>query len=47
VFGGRRYDTGDRGDYLKAVIRLACERPDLGPDLLTWLRGFVAEQDAR
>jgi UTP--glucose-1-phosphate uridylyltransferase len=47
VFGGRRYDTGDRGDYLKAVIRLACERPDLGPDLLTWLRGFVTEQDAR
>jgi UTP--glucose-1-phosphate uridylyltransferase len=46
VFGGRRYDTGDRGDYLKAVIRLACERPDLGPDLVTWLRGFVAEQDA-
>ena len=46
VFGGRRYDTGDRGDYLKAVIRLACERPDLGPDLVTWLRGFVAEQEA-
>jgi UTP--glucose-1-phosphate uridylyltransferase len=46
VFGGRRYDTGDRGDYLKAVVRLACERPDLGPDLLAWLRGFVAEKDA-
>jgi len=23
VFRGRRYDTGDRGDYLKAVVRLA------------------------
>ncbi len=29
---GRRYDTGDRLDYLKAVVRLACERDDLGPD---------------
>jgi UTP--glucose-1-phosphate uridylyltransferase len=46
VFRGRRYDTGDRVDYLKAVVQLACERPDLGPDLLPWLRSFVQEQDA-
>jgi UTP--glucose-1-phosphate uridylyltransferase len=45
VFRGRRYDTGDRGDYLKAVIRLACDRDDLGPDLLAWLRDFVAESE--
>ena len=32
VFRGRRYDTGDRLDYLKTVVRLACERDDLGPD---------------
>ena len=32
VFRGRRYDTGDRLDYLKAVVQLACERADLGPD---------------
>ena len=32
VFKGRRYDTGDRGDYLRAIVRLACEREDLGPD---------------
>jgi UTP--glucose-1-phosphate uridylyltransferase len=44
VFRGRRYDTGDRLDYLKTVIRLASEREDLGPDLLTWLREWVAEQ---
>ena len=31
VFSGRRYDTGDRLDYLKAVVRLAAERDDLGP----------------
>lgn len=42
VFRGRRYDTGDRLDYLKAVVQLATEREDLGPDLRTWLRDFVA-----
>ena len=45
VFSGRRYDTGDRLDYLKAVIRLACERPDLGPELTDWLADFVAGQE--
>ncbi len=43
VFTGRRYDTGDRLDYLKAVIRLASERDDLGPPLREWLHEFVAE----
>jgi UTP--glucose-1-phosphate uridylyltransferase len=41
VFRGRRYDTGDRLDYLKAVVQLASERPDLGPDLRAWLRTYV------
>jgi UTP--glucose-1-phosphate uridylyltransferase len=41
IFRGRRYDTGDRLDYLKAVVQLACERPDLGPDLRSWLRRYV------
>ncbi|MCX5533014.1 UTP--glucose-1-phosphate uridylyltransferase GalU [Streptomyces sp. NBC_00006] len=44
VFKGRRYDTGDRGDYLKAIVRLACEREDLGPEFRSWLRGYVAEE---
>ncbi len=43
VFSGRRYDTGDRLDYLKAVIRLASEREDLGPPLRAWLQDFVAD----
>jgi UTP--glucose-1-phosphate uridylyltransferase len=43
VFRGRRYDTGDRLDYLKAVIRLASERDDLGPPLRAWLTEFVAD----
>jgi len=41
VFDGRRYDTGDKLSYLKAVIRLAVERPDIGPELREW----IAEQD--
>ena len=42
VFSGRRYDTGDRLDYLKAVVRLASERDDLGPPFAAFLREFVA-----
>ncbi|MER5739901.1 UTP--glucose-1-phosphate uridylyltransferase GalU [Streptomyces sp. NPDC002262] len=44
VFQGRRYDTGDRGDYLRAIVRLACEREDLGPDFRAWLRRYVSEE---
>jgi UTP--glucose-1-phosphate uridylyltransferase len=43
VFSGRRYDTGDRLDYLKAVVRLASERDDLGPPFSAWLKEFVAD----
>jgi UTP--glucose-1-phosphate uridylyltransferase len=42
VFSGRRYDTGDRLDYLKAVVQLASERDDLGPPMRAFLREFVA-----
>ncbi|MEU9661393.1 UTP--glucose-1-phosphate uridylyltransferase GalU [Streptomyces chartreusis] len=42
VFDGLRYDTGDKGDYLRTVVRLACERPDLGPEFTAWLKEFVA-----
>ncbi|HEU0130711.1 MAG TPA: UTP--glucose-1-phosphate uridylyltransferase GalU [Mycobacteriales bacterium] len=41
VFRGRRYDTGDRLDYLKAVVRLAAGREDLGPEFRAWLREFA------
>ncbi|MER7707080.1 UTP--glucose-1-phosphate uridylyltransferase GalU [Kitasatospora sp. NPDC097605] len=44
LFKGRRYDTGDRADYLRAIVRLASEREDLGPDFRTWLREFVASE---
>lgn len=41
VFRGRRYDTGDRLDYIKAIIQLASDRDDLGPELRPWLKSFV------
>lgn len=46
VFKGLRHDTGDKADHLRTVVRMACERPDLGPEFMTWLRAFVAESDA-
>ena len=42
VFDGLRYDTGDKADYLRTVVRLACDRADLGPEFVAWLREFVA-----
>jgi UTP--glucose-1-phosphate uridylyltransferase len=44
VFTGRRYDTGDRLDYLKAIVQVATSRDDLGPDFIAWLRTFMATQ---
>ncbi|MCD7442848.1 UTP--glucose-1-phosphate uridylyltransferase GalU [Streptomyces lincolnensis] len=41
VFDGLRYDTGDKADYLRTVVRLACARPDLGPEFTAWLKEFV------
>jgi UTP--glucose-1-phosphate uridylyltransferase len=41
LFRGRRYDTGDRQSYLRAVVQLACDREDLGPDFREWLTAYV------
>lgn len=41
VFRGRRYDTGDKLSYIKAVVTLAVDREDLGPDLRAWLKDFA------
>nr|WP_320784463.1 UTP--glucose-1-phosphate uridylyltransferase GalU [Streptomyces sp. CRN 30] len=41
VFAGLRYDTGDKADYLRTVVRMACDRTDLGPGFRSWLREFV------
>ncbi|MBV0895421.1 UTP--glucose-1-phosphate uridylyltransferase GalU [Microbacterium sp. NC79] len=43
ILRGRRYDTGDRVDYIKAIVQLAAERADLGPELRPWLKEFAAD----
>ena len=47
IFRGRRYDTGDKADYLKAIVQLACDREDLGPEFRAWLGEFVGQADRR
>jgi UTP--glucose-1-phosphate uridylyltransferase len=42
VFRGRRYDTGDKLDYIKAIVQLASDREDLGDELRPWLKEFTA-----
>jgi UTP--glucose-1-phosphate uridylyltransferase len=46
LFRGRRYDTGDRAAYLKAIVQLAADRSDLGPEFVEWLYEFVASRQA-
>ena len=43
VFGGRRYDTGDRLDYIKSIVQLALDRDDLGPELRPWIKELAAD----
>ncbi|GLW63729.1 UTP--glucose-1-phosphate uridylyltransferase [Actinomadura rubrobrunea] len=45
-FRGRRYDTGNKLEYLRTVVQFASERPDLAPEFLPWLREFVRRHDA-
>lgn len=42
VFSGRRYDTGDKLSYLQAVIQLACDRDDLGPQMRSWVKQYAS-----
>jgi UTP--glucose-1-phosphate uridylyltransferase len=41
VFTGRRYDTGDKLSYLKAVISIAADRVEFGEELKAWMKVFV------
>jgi UTP--glucose-1-phosphate uridylyltransferase len=41
VFTGRRYDIGDRLEYVKAVVQLAARHPAIGPGFADWLREYV------
>jgi UTP--glucose-1-phosphate uridylyltransferase len=42
VFKGRRYDTGDKLSYLKAVISIAADRVEFGEELRAWMKVFVS-----
>ncbi len=41
-FEGRRYDAGNKLEFLQATIDFALRRPDLGPGLLRYLKTVVA-----
>lgn len=43
IFQGRRYDTGDRADWIKANVRLGIDHHELGPELRDWLVEFARE----
>ncbi|HJQ42534.1 MAG TPA: UTP--glucose-1-phosphate uridylyltransferase [Jatrophihabitantaceae bacterium] len=45
IFRGRRYDTGDKLEYVKAVVQLAGRHPEVGPDFTAWLRDYVSKLD--
>ena len=41
LFRGRRYDTGNKLDYLQTQIKFACERADIAPEFVPWLRQYL------
>jgi UTP--glucose-1-phosphate uridylyltransferase len=41
LFSGRRYDTGNKMDYLRTQVQFACERPDIAPEFVPWLRSYL------
>lgn len=43
VLNGRRYDTGNKIEYIKSVIELSLAREDLAPALTPWLKEFVSK----
>ena len=44
LFSGRRFDTGNKLDYLRTMVMFAAERPDLAGEFIPWLRKFLEEQ---
>jgi UTP--glucose-1-phosphate uridylyltransferase len=43
LFNGRRFDTGNKLDYLRTMVMFAAERPDLAEEFIPWLRKFLEE----
>jgi UTP--glucose-1-phosphate uridylyltransferase len=43
LFRGRRYDTGNKLDYLRTLVQFACDRQDIAAEFVPWLRGYLAD----
>jgi len=41
LFRGRRYDTGNKLDYLRTQIQVAFDREDIAPEFVPWLRDYL------
>jgi UTP--glucose-1-phosphate uridylyltransferase len=41
LFRGRRFDTGNKLDYLRTIVQFACERDDVAGEFVPWLRGYL------
>jgi UTP--glucose-1-phosphate uridylyltransferase len=44
-FQGRRYDAGNKLEFLQATVDLALQRPDLGPPLRAYLEQALSRSD--
>lgn len=47
VFRGRRYDTGDRADWIKANVLLGVDHEELGDEITSWVLDFAEQLRAR
>ena len=45
LFRGRRFDTGNKQDFLRTTVEFATARPDLAPDFVPWLKEYVSTLD--
>lgn len=43
LFRGRRYDTGNKQEYLRTMVEFASRRDDLAPEFIPWLRSFLKQ----
>jgi UTP--glucose-1-phosphate uridylyltransferase len=41
LFRGRRFDTGNKLDYLRTLVQFAAERGDLADEFVPWLRKYL------
>lgn len=42
---GKRYDIGNKLDYLKTIVEIALKKDDISEEFLTFLKNIVSEKD--